>query len=95
MSAIRIDHRHEAIKKTVDVYALGIEEFLNQDSDVTPDLWYVVVPDEIYRWGRTKSAPPVGERVRGAATLPKRTAKALLKQPSMFGEENEEAAATL
>ena len=90
-AAIRISNRHEAIKKCVDIYADAIQAFLGEEADVTPDVWFVVVPDEIFKWGRSKSAPPVSMRVAGESKLPIREAKVLLKRPSLFDHENEEA----
>lgn len=90
-AVIRIGNRHEAIKKCVDLYADAIQTYLGEEGDVTPDLWFVIVPDDIYRWGRTKSAPPKSERIAGDSKLSAKKAKALLKAPTLFGEENEEA----
>lgn len=90
-SSIRISNRREAIKKTVEIYADAIREFLNQEGDVTPDLWFVIVPGEIYRWGRATLGPPAAERIAGTAKMSARAAKSLLRAPSMFPEENAEA----
>ena len=90
-NAIRFQNRHEAIKKTVDIYAEAIQSYLKNEAEVTPDFWFVVIPDEVYQWGRPTMAPPVSERIKGQATLRERKAKALLKAPSMFPEDNAEA----
>lgn len=89
--AIRLHNRHEAIKKAVDIYADAIQSYLRQDADVTPAFWFVVIPDEVFQWGRPTMLPPVVERLAGQATLREKAAKALLKSPSMFAEDNEEA----
>ncbi|MGE3584173.1 MAG: hypothetical protein AB7G24_05140, partial [Novosphingobium sp.] len=89
--AIRLHNRHEAIKTAVDIYADAIQSYLKQEADVTPDFWFVVIPDEVFQWGRPTMIPPTTERVKGMATLREKTAKALLKSPSMFAEDNEEA----
>lgn len=89
--AIRLQNRHEAIKKAVDIYADAIQSYLKREADVTPGFWFVVIPDEIFQWGRPTMLPPSVERLQGAAKLRPKTAKALLKSPSMFAEDNEEA----
>jgi len=89
--AIRISNRHEAIKKTVDVYANAIEEYLTNEGEVTPDFWYVVIPEIVFQWGRPTKTPPVAERVQGTASLNPRAAKNLLNSPSLFDADNDEA----
>ena len=90
-NAIRLNNRHEAIKKAVDIYAEAIQSYLKRDADVTPSFWFVVIPDDVFQWGRPTMIPPAAERVQGKATLKQKAAKALLKSPSMFAEDNEEA----
>lgn len=90
-NAIRISNRHEAVKTCVDVFEQGISSYLLDDADVTPDFWYVVVPDEIYKWARTKSAPPVSERIVGKAKMKLKNAKEFLETPSFFEQDNWEA----
>lgn len=90
-SAIRIRNRHEAIKKTVDIYADAIADFLSNEADVTPDLWFVIVPDEVYLWGRPTKSPPVAERIEGDARMRDKDAREFLDTPSLFKSDNEEA----
>ncbi len=90
-TAIRIANRHEAIKSVVDVYADAITDFLAREADVTPDLWFVVVTSEIYRWARPTKSPPVSERIKGSAMMSAESARAFLGSPSMFDTDNAEA----
>jgi hypothetical protein len=90
-NAIRITNPHEAIKSTTDIYAEAIEQYLNNDADVSPDFWYVVIPDEVYKWGRPKSRPPMSERKAGKAKMRTRDARRFLSAPSMLEEDNWEA----
>ena len=89
--SIRLTNRHEAIKKTVDLYADTIRKYLLEEAEVTPDFWFVLIPDEVFQWGRPSKAPPVKDRIQGQATLSKKAAADLLQSPSLFGEDNEEA----
>ena len=73
-NSIRLTNRHEAIKKTVDIYADAINKYLLEESEVTPDFWFVVIPDEVFQWGRPTKAPPVKDRIKGEATLNKKVA---------------------
>ena len=90
-TAIRIGNRREAVKKTVDIFASAILDYLSREADVTPEIWFVIVSGEIYRWGRPTKAPPVSGRVQGSATMSARKARQLLTSPSMFDEDNTEA----
>lgn len=89
--AIRIGNRHEAVKKTVDIFAQAITDYLSREADVTPDLWFVIVSGEIYRWGRPAKAPPISERIVGDARMSAKEARKLLISPSMFKDDNSEA----
>ena len=92
---IRIANRHEAIKRTVEIYSDTIAEHLTDDADVTPDFWFVVVPNEVYLWGRPQKTPPVRERIEGAATMKSKSARKFLSEPSLFDEDNLQAALQL
>lgn len=91
LNAIRITNRHEAIKKTVDLFADAIEEYLINEGEVTPDFWYVVIPDEVHQWGRPQKAPPLDDRIEGTARMKTKVAKKFLQTPSLFPKDNEEA----
>ncbi len=90
LQTIRIQNRHEAIKKTVDIYAEAIKKYLTEEADVTPDFWYVVIPDVIHEWGRPQKAPPIPDRVRGTAHMKKQDAARFIREPSLFEEDNEQ-----
>lgn len=88
---IRLTNRHEAIKRTVEIYSNAIEEYLREEGDVTPDFWYIVIPDDVFQWGRPQKAPPLQERIKGRAKMPSRAAREFLRNPSLFDGDNEEA----
>ena len=89
--SLRLTNRHEAIKKTVEIFSTAILEHRRTNEEIIVDFWYVIIPDEVYEYGRPQKAPPVSERIQGSAKLPKRTAEKFLEAPSMFSEDNEEA----
>jgi hypothetical protein len=88
--AIRLGKRHEAVKEAVTIYEEAIRG--NLDEDVTIDVWFVVIPDEVYRYGRPQSVIPRDEAVRSRLAISKRRAATILSgAPSLFPEENVEA----
>jgi hypothetical protein len=88
---IRIENRHEAIFNAVEVYAQALRKYLREE-EVRPQLWFAVVPEEVFRYGRPKSVVPKELREKSNAVLGKKGAKSILKHGSMFVEEMEAAA---
>ena len=88
--AIRTGRRHEAIKNAVSIYEDAIRKTLDEDASV--DVWFVVIPDDIYRYGRPKSVVPKSEAERSRLAISKRRATEILSgAPSLFPDENEAA----
>jgi hypothetical protein len=89
-ASIRRGRRHEAVRETVSIYEEAIRRQL--DEDVTVDVWFVIVPDEIYKYGRPLSVVPRDEMVPSRLSVSRRHASAILSgAPSLFAEENIEA----
>ena len=84
--AIRIENRHEAIFKAVSLFEEPIRRHLRH-SEVHPALWFVVIPEEVHRFGRPKSIVPRNERRRSSMPFAKRTAKKIMQEGSLFQEE--------
>ncbi len=87
-SALHISDRHVAIFKTVDIYANAIQRFLNEEEAVV-DLWFVVIPERIYHYGRPKSMVPLDKRVDSGILMNRKLAKALISEPSLFDVDNQ------
>lgn len=88
--AIRLGRRHEAIKETVSLYEEAIRRRL--DEDISLDVWFVVVPDEIYKYGRPQSVMPRNEAVKSNLIVTRKQAAHILAgSPSLFPEENLQA----
>ena len=81
--SIRITDRHEAIYKTVALFEEPIRKHLRQD-EVSPAMWFVVIPEEVYRYGRPKSLVPKGERVLGDQPFGPKTGRRILREGSLF-----------
>ncbi len=86
-AAIRISDRHQAIFKMVDLYKAPIERFLTQEEERV-DLWFVVIPEEVYTYGRPLSVVPKEQRIESAILMDKKQARAIARTPSLFEEDN-------
>lgn len=80
--------RHQAIYATVDLYAEPIVRF-RRENELAVDVWYVIVPEEVYIYGRPKSALPKIERIEVSRGMNKKLASKFSKTPSLFDEDNE------
>lgn len=83
---IRIENRHEAISKAVGIFEAPISRYLRQ-SEAPPTMWFVVIPEDVHRFGRPKSIVPRGQRVQGNAKLNRRAGKFVLETGSLFQED--------
>ena len=87
---LRLENRHEAIKKVVDVFVerLAADQKRHEDP---PDFWYVVIPEFVYRLGRPKSTVPKKQQLPGDIKISESKAQELVRQPSMYGDWEEDA----
>lgn len=88
---IRTENRHEAIFKAVDVYNDALRKYL-REQEARPQFWFVIIPEEVYRYGRPKSVVPRDQREKSTSPISRRAAKSILSQGSMFVEEMQAAA---
>ena len=87
---LRIGNRHEAIRSTVDLYVNRLIAENNR-REHPPALWFVVIPESVYKLGRPRSKVPTHERVKGAITVSQSRARELSAEPTLFGFEEEQA----
>jgi len=85
-SSLHRSDRHDAIHATVGLFADAISAFL-RDEDRRIDLWFVVIPDEVFDLGRPQSRLAASERVGAAPLMNSRLAKRLAREPSLFEED--------
>jgi hypothetical protein len=83
--------RHQAIYSAVALYEEAVRKYLREE-EARPQLWFAVVSDEIYKYGRPKSTVPLNLRTPGTRKLGMKTARSILKSGSMFAEEMQAAA---
>lgn len=78
--------RYDAVHATVGIFSDAISAFI-RENDTTVDLWFVVIPDEIYDLARPKSRVPVVGRTGASPLMNARLAKKLRREPSLFEED--------
>lgn len=89
-NTIRLSDRHKAIFHTVSLYERPIRERL-RDDDIQVDVWFVVITDEVWRYGRPLSRVSKDEAICAGPTLGQKVARRLFREPSFFQEEMEAA----
>jgi hypothetical protein len=83
--------RHQAIYSAVALYEEALRKYLREE-DARPALWFAVVSDEVFKYGRPQSTVPVKLRTPGTRRLGMKAARSILTKGSMFVEEMEAAA---
>ncbi len=84
---INYSDAHHRVYKAVDLYEDAIvKTFTSEDSPV--DLWFIIVPDDVYRNCRPKSTVSAGSRIDSCGDLSDReVADAARGQQLMFGND--------
>ena len=88
--SLRISDRHVGIFETVSLFEGAIRNKMRMD-DMLVDVWFVIIPEEVYIYGRPQSRIPFSERKRIERRIDARIARRLVSQPSLFAEDMEEA----
>ncbi len=89
-SVVRLDDQHQRVYKTVDVYSRRIIRSIDED-EVAVDMWFVIVPDEVYKYCRPESTIVSAERIHAENSLKPSEVKHLRRQPALLPEMNESA----
>lgn len=83
---LRIENRYEAVFRTASAFADQLLEH-KRTEDAAPDLWFVVIPDEVYRLGRPRSRVPRADQIPGDSDIPPDgVARNLLSHPVLSPE---------
>lgn len=90
MESLYIDNRHDAIYKTVSLFVDEIQRYLREE-EAHVNLWFVIIPEEVYTYGRPKSYIPAELRKKSFLEMNLKKARELQKQPSLFIDWNEAA----
>lgn len=84
--ALRMEDRHSAIYETVSLYSNAIGKALLED-DISIDVWFVVVPEDVYVLGRPHSRIPLNQRLLGDKRMNANLARRLIREPSLFADD--------
>lgn len=84
-AAIKRANRSDAVRSTVRLYADAIRTYVRTEERI-PDVWIVVVPDVVYRYGRPKVGPPPKIERTPSSIIPARVAKRFFELGDLFPE---------
>ncbi len=90
LNAIVTGGRHEAVTKTADLFVEAILTHVRRD-EKRPPFWFVVVPDDVYEYGRPNSAVPAQLRQTGTVSISRKRAARLREAPDLFEDFNAQA----
>ncbi len=85
-NCVLLDDRHQRVFRTVDLYAARIAETVRQQ-EAPVDLWFVVVPDDVYRYCRPQATVEANRRIVADPTISTAYARRLRLGPSLFPED--------
>ncbi|MGA2206090.1 MAG: hypothetical protein ABSG10_05110, partial [Terracidiphilus sp.] len=85
-----IHNRHEAIHGCVDIYVSRLVHEENR-LEAPPSFWFVIIPEMVYELGRPQSRVPRADALQGEVTISQKKAQDLKMNPTLFGEEEEDA----
>ena len=90
-NTIRLDNKNKAIYETVDLYKNKLVEF-SSNEDESPNLWFVIIPEIIYQWGRVQSSVPKDEQIASNMIYSKKIkSKQVIGQIPLLNEFREQA----
>ncbi len=91
INSILLEDRHQAIFKSTGMYVDQITKAIRED-DVDVDIWFVVIPDEVFVYGRPVSRVPSAIAIATPGAMGRNVARRFLNSsPSLFPEDNAEA----
>lgn len=92
--AIRRENRHGAVHETVTIFESRIRQQIKLE-DERPDVWFVVIPEEIYTYGRPESTVPKTNRSASHVQVSKKHAHQAAAHAQGFLFEEDQRAAVL
>ncbi|MDP9471404.1 MAG: hypothetical protein M3Q71_12170 [Chloroflexota bacterium] len=90
-NCVLLDDRHQRVFRTVDLYAERIAETMRQQ-EAPVDLWFVVIPDDVYKYCRPQATVEASRRIAADAKMSPVYAHRLRLGPSLFPEDEAVAA---
>lgn len=89
-STIYLDDKYLRVYKTVELFEERIINTIKYE-DSTVDVWFVIIPDDVYKYGRPMSQVSPDQRIEATTKLNPRYAKKLLTQHPLFPEDKQAA----
>ncbi len=89
---ITLDDKHKRIFETVDIFSAKLLDAKTTE-EAKPDLWCVVIPDELHQLCRPESIVPAIERIAASGRMKPAEAKTFLHQRALFADWEEDAEA--
>ena len=91
INAILLQDRHQAVYRASGLFVDAISSAVKSD-DLNIDLWYVIIPDEIYIYGRPTSRVPRAIAIATPNAMGRHAARRFTEDaPSLFPEDNAES----
>jgi hypothetical protein len=82
-----LDDKYQRAFHTVEVYAKRIIKHIKEE-EVEVDIWFVVIPEEVYRYCRPQSVVSADLRIKAEGKMSLKRAKGFQNTLSMFEDEN-------
>jgi hypothetical protein len=86
-SVLLIADPAQRVYRTVDVYTRRIIDALRKE-EVRPDVWYVVIPEDVYKYCRPQSRVELDLAIDTKAHASVEYLRSLASAPSLFAEDN-------
>jgi hypothetical protein len=80
---LRLDNRHHRVYAAVDLYAKEIIDAIEEE-EARPDVWFVVIPDNVYKYCRPQSSVEKSLRIESSLKLSASFGKRLDREPTLF-----------
>jgi hypothetical protein len=88
--AIRAMFHHEAVHDVASLLENSITSYLTQN-ELDPKVWFLIIPDDTFRYGRTEKQPPKKERHSGKLTFGEVTGRQILRHGALLPDDYEVA----
>ncbi len=86
---IHLEDKYQRVYETVNLYASRIVDAVHQEEQ-TVDIWFVIVPDDVYKYCRPLSSVEAHLRIPVSERLSQKEVKKRTSQPSLLPEWNEQ-----
>lgn len=84
--SLLLDDKHQRVYKTVDTFSKRIIETLRQEESAV-DIWFVIIPDDIYKYCRPKSTIEPDQRIEAKFRMTPKVARKSMTEPFMFEQQ--------